>query len=163
MGFKQSEHDASAGCWSFQSLFLWTCTSGHHIHFWCWYIFWQWKLYLPVFPVLNARRVNELNDPSWMVDDWVSDSFWLKSVAVITGGACFDLPWISWILTLEQNEDHRWLLCGRVLLQPNRFHSCCHPVPKVVPKGCPCIGNFRFDRPLTWRNFGCRGQAGGPS
>ena len=52
---------------------------------------------------------------------------------------------------------------GRAELQPNRFHSCCYPVPKVVPLRWPSLGNFKFDRRLTWPNFACRGQAGVPS
>ena len=96
----------------------------------------------------------------WLTIEPLSDSSWLKVSAVTTGGLCFDLPWI---LALDLNEDYRWFLCSTVLLQPNRFHSCRYPVPKVVPLRFPCIGNFKFDRRLTWPDFACRGQTCHPS
>ena len=55
----------------------------------------------------------------------------------------------------EQNDDHRWLLCRRVL--PSKFRRC-YPVPKVVILW-PWLGNFKFERCLTWPNF-AQGQAG---
>ena len=148
----------------FQSLLLWTCESGHHI-FWCVCVC-VWRRYIRnrhCACLCFFRMFKE--SASWMIaTGWLTESlivFGSRVSPVIAGGACFDSPWT---LTLRAEwRPQIAILCGRVLLQSNRFRSCCYPVPKVVPLRWPWLGNFKFDRCLTWPNFACRGQAGVPS